>query len=135
MPRRSEKINAFNAGEISPELQGRTDLEKYGEGAKTIENFIVRPEGGIHRRTGTRFVAEAYDSDVKSRLIPFIFSEDQAYILEYSYSDTWSEGRARVFADESIVETALRNFGRADCNLNTNQWRCSLAFFSTLRTA
>ena len=93
MPRRSENINAFNAGELSPELQGRTDLKKYSEGAKSIENFIVHPEGGLHRRTGSRFVKNVHTDSVKSRLIPFIFSTTQAYILEFT------DKKIRVFAE------------------------------------
>jgi len=97
VPRISQIINAFNGGEIAPEFHGRTDTKKYGTGAKRIENMIVHPEGGAHRRPGTRFVKGVIDDAKKSRLIPFIYSTTQAYILEFS------EFLIRVFANELNV--------------------------------
>src|SRR6266550_109222 len=74
--------NALNAGEFSPLLEGRSDLAKYHSGAKTIENLICAKFGGVSRRPGTHFVAEVKTSAKRTRLIPFIFSTVQAYIIE-----------------------------------------------------
>ncbi len=103
MPRIAHKINTFNGGEYSSEFYGRTDLLKYSSGARRIENFIVHPEGGAHRRSGSRFVKAAIDSTKKSRLIPFVFSTEQAYMLEFS------EFLIRVFANELQVGVAERS--------------------------
>jgi len=100
MSRQTWVQNAFNAGELSPFLAGRTDITKYGAGAKTIENFWIRPTGGLTRRSGTRFVLECETSSVKSRLVPFIFSATQAYVLEFG------NNVIRVFKDEGNVESA-----------------------------
>ena len=35
----------FTAGELSPRLDGRTDLGKYFNGTKTLENMVVHPHG------------------------------------------------------------------------------------------
>lgn len=43
----------FTGGELSPWLHGRFDVEKYINGAKTLENFQIRPQGPAVRRTGT----------------------------------------------------------------------------------
>jgi hypothetical protein len=94
LPRVSHILNNFNGGELSPEFEGRVDQKKYHEGAKRIENFIVHPEGGLHKRPGTRHVTTVADSTKKSRLIPFIFSTEQAYILEFG------DRVIRVFADD-----------------------------------
>ncbi len=102
MPRISHKISTFNGGEYAPEFHGRTDLDKHRAGARRIENFIVHPEGGAHRRSGSRFVKAAIDSTKKSRLIPFVFSTEQAYMLEFS------EFLIRVFANELQVDAAER---------------------------
>ena len=72
----------FSAGEFSPLLDGRTDIEKYYNAVKTLENFIILPQGGIKRRPGTYYVSEVKDSTRKTRLIPFQFSTTQAYIIE-----------------------------------------------------
>lgn len=76
-------INAFNAGELSPLLRGRTDIAKYYSGAQTLENFLVLSYGGVTRRPGTAFIASAKNPDEEVRLIPFEFSAIQAYILEF----------------------------------------------------
>ncbi len=76
-------LTAFNAGELSPQLRGRLDLEKYTMGCRTLENFICRVHGGIDRRPGTYFMEEVKDSTKLTRLIPFQFSTVQAYLLEF----------------------------------------------------
>ncbi|MCS6037360.1 hypothetical protein LNQ52_20090 [Klebsiella pneumoniae subsp. pneumoniae] len=44
----------FTAGEISPRLMGRVDIERYANGAKIIENGLCVVQGGVMRRPGTR---------------------------------------------------------------------------------
>ena len=73
----------FTGGEISPKLHGRIDLQKYAASCKTIENYLCFPHGGIVKRSGTRYIAECKDSTNTKRLIPFVFSTTQAYILEF----------------------------------------------------
>ena len=73
----------FTGGEISPRLRGRVDLTKYTSSLSHCENFIVFPHGGVTKRSGTRFIAEVKDSSKYTRIIPFIFSTVQAYILEF----------------------------------------------------
>tara|TARA_R100000951_G_scaffold116756_1_gene130456 strand:+ start:2426 stop:4465 length:2040 start_codon:yes stop_codon:yes gene_type:complete len=73
----------FTGGEISPRLRGRVDLTKYTSSLAHCENFVVFPHGGVTKRSGTRFVVEVKDSSKETRLVPFIFSTVQAYILEF----------------------------------------------------
>ncbi|KKM98109.1 hypothetical protein LCGC14_1161200, partial [marine sediment metagenome] len=47
-------LNSFAAGELSPLLDGRTDLAKYYVGLKTLLNMIAYPTGGATRRGGTK---------------------------------------------------------------------------------
>src|SRR3990167_4087980 len=82
MPRVHDLSPAFNAGELSPRLHGRLDFTKYRHGLETCENLIPLSEGGLMRRSGTRYVAEAKSSTVKGRLKRFEFSITQAYIVE-----------------------------------------------------
>ena len=82
MPKVQPLQNAFSAGEISPRLAARLDLEKYPAGMEICENAIPLSEGGVMRRSGTRYVAEVKLSSVKGRLKRFEFSITQAYILE-----------------------------------------------------
>ena len=64
-------------------MEGRTDFAKYFNGASNIENFVVLPHGPVTRRPGTYFVSEIKTSSAKTRLIPFTFSTEQTYVLEF----------------------------------------------------
>lgn len=78
-------LNSFAAGELSPLLDGRTDLAKYFVGLKTLLNMLAYPTGGATRRGGFKFIAEVkngYNAASAVRLMPFEFSTDQAYMLE-----------------------------------------------------
>lgn len=92
---------SFAAGEISPQLWGRTDLAKYRTGAAVLRNMFVDYRGGAVNRPGTQIVGPlpdlsggapgpggpaAGDGDGDSgapRLIPFVFNVEQAYMLEF----------------------------------------------------
>ena len=83
MPRTTLALTSFVSGELGSKLDGRTDFAKYNTGAKTLQNFLVHPQGSATRRVGTQFIAEVKDSTKKTRLIPFEFSTTQTYILEF----------------------------------------------------
>lgn len=83
MAKASPGFSNFTAGELSPRLDGRTDISKYTSGCKKLQNFLVHPHGGAVRRPGTVFVREVKDSADECRLIPFEFNVEQAYILEF----------------------------------------------------
>ena len=83
MPRTTLALTSFVSGEFSPKMDGRTDFEKYSSGAKTLENFLVHPQGAATRRVGTQYISEVKSSAAKTRLIPFEFSTTQTYILEF----------------------------------------------------
>lgn len=90
----------FTAGEFSPQLEGRTDITKYFNAARTLENFIIKPYGGAARRPGTYFVAEVKDSTKRTRIYPFQFSVEQAYIIEIG--DLYM----RFYKDNGQIESA-----------------------------
>ena len=102
MARASFAITNFTAGELSPQLDGRTDLGKYFNGAKTLENFTVFPHGGASRRPGTRFAHEVKNSANKTRLIPFEFSTTDTYIMEFSNQ------KIRFYRDGGIITEAAK---------------------------
>jgi len=83
MPRTTLALTSFVSGEFGNKLTGRTDFDKYSSAAKTMENFLVHPQGAATRRVGTQFISEVKDSSKKTRLIPFEFSTTQTYILEF----------------------------------------------------
>ena len=83
MAKASPPFNNFTAGELSPRLEGRTDVNKYFNGCKKLQNFLIHPHGGASRRPGTKYVNTVKSSANFTRLIPFEFNVEQAYILEF----------------------------------------------------
>ena len=86
MPRVTLLQTNLTAGELSPRVHGRVDIDRYPNGAKRIENAIVSVQGGARRRPGLRYRATTKDSARVSRMIPFVFSRTQAYGLEFGHN-------------------------------------------------
>ena len=101
MARVSTILTNFRAGELSPKLSGRIDLQKYSEGCDTLENMLVFPSGGITRRPGTSFAGRSKD-DGKVKLVNFEFSDEQAYVLEFGAN------YIRFFKDGGILTEATK---------------------------
>ncbi len=73
---------AFSSGEVSPELFGRFDLAREAQAVATMQNFIALPHGPAQNRTGTEFIKEVGNSAKRTRLIPFTYSNTQAFAIE-----------------------------------------------------
>jgi len=83
MPKASPLRSSFNAGELSPLMAGRTDVNKYASGCETLTNFIPAVQGPAVRRAGTRYVSEVKSSANRTWLATFEFNTAQAYVLEF----------------------------------------------------
>lgn len=105
--------NSFTGGELSPSLFGRTDLAKWQNGASTMRNFFGNYRGGASTRAGFAYVGTCKQSpgtngtDAPPRDIPFQFSINQGYVLEFGdqYMRVKSDG-AYVIEDTQDVESA-----------------------------
>lgn len=76
--------NSLSAGELSPSLFGRTDLEKWHSGTSTCRNFFANYRGGVQSRAGLAYVNTSKQQYPNPpRLIPFQFSISQGYVLEF----------------------------------------------------
>lgn len=73
----------FNAGELSPLIAGRVDYQKYVNGCKTMANFLPTVQGPAINRPGFHYVASTQNPADRSILIPFVFSETTAFVLEF----------------------------------------------------
>jgi len=99
-------LTNFQFGEVSPSLISRTDTAIYVASAQRVENLFLRSEGGVIKRAGLRKIYNysdiTYDSSKvhQSRLLPFIFSDDERYIISLEHQ------KIRVFLidpnDESV---------------------------------
>ena len=79
--------SAFNAGELSPSLYGRIELEKWHAGCSVARNMVVSYKGGLFSRAGTLLAGmckqPASATSVPPRIIEFRFNIYQSYILEF----------------------------------------------------
>ena len=98
-------LTNFAFGEVSPSLISRTDAPVYNQSAQRVENFFLRSEGGVQKRSGLEHIYE-FDTTVdtsktqQTRLLPFIFSDDEQYIVSLEHQ------QVRVFrldpTDDSV---------------------------------
>jgi len=97
-------VHSFNAGELSPLLDGRSDLQKYQSGCQTLQNFIATPYGAAERRPGTGY-ADVATGGGYTWLLEFRYSIDQAYVIAFS------DGAFRIIAlDDDGVPGFLVQF-------------------------
>ena len=83
MPKQNIIATNFTSGEVSPLVRGRVDAQKYANGLETCENFIVRPQGPLCRRSGSKYLGPIKFPGNKAVLIPFEYSDTQGYVLEF----------------------------------------------------
>ncbi len=72
-------VNSFNAGELSPRMLARPEVDAYSRGCRILENFIPTDYGAVERRPGIRFAASLSKSG--ARIFPFVFNDDNAYVV------------------------------------------------------
>ena len=101
--------SAFTAGEISPALWGQVDLRKYQTGTKVSRNMLVDFRGGQISRPGTAFVDAGLPNyaEFPPVLLPFVFNQDQAYVLEFSQSLVHDKQMRVIYRGSPVLEAAL----------------------------
>ena len=94
---------SFGSGEVGPAIYPRADMAAYATGLRTARNVYGRRHGGLDNRSGTVHLGEVYDSTKAVRLIPFVFSDDQTYVLEFG------DEHMRVIKNGEYVRLAAQN--------------------------
>ena len=109
---------ALNAGEFSPDLFGRVDLDKYRKGASTMRNFFASYRGGAVSRAGTAFCGITKQGNKGQannvpppRNIAFQYSATQGIIIEMgqNYFRFLSNGAYVTEAATNIVNVTTEN--------------------------
>ena len=86
-------VNNVLLVEVRPSLTSRTDTKVYTNAAEQVRNFFIRSEGGLKKRTGTKRLANFGSNPAFTalaslrqsvRIEPFIFSDDEKYIIAFS---------------------------------------------------
>jgi len=118
-------LTNFQFGEVSPSLYSRTDTPIYNQSAQRVENFFLRSEGGVIKRSGLKNIYQ-YDIAIntskrqQSRLLPFIFSDDEQYIISLEHE------KIRVFQISpstgavSLIQTITVNVNSATLPFDHN---------------
>ncbi len=83
MPKGRVIQNSLNGGEMSPGMEGRTDFPRFQNSASTLENFLIRTQGGVTKRWGLRYYATSKVGATAVRILPFIVDATTFYLLEF----------------------------------------------------
>lgn len=97
----------FTGGEISPRAFARTDVRRFANAAKAVENMLVGVRGEATRRRGSYYAGAVKTAGGRVRLVRFEVSTIAAYVLEFGnlYVRFW-RNRALVQSGGSPVEVA-----------------------------
>ena len=82
-------LNNFVFGEINSSLTSRIDSAVYNQAGQSVKNVLVRAEGGIINRPGSKRLfkfTHAYDDTLaqQTRIEPFLFSSDEKYVIAFT---------------------------------------------------
>ena len=88
---------AFNGGEISPAMSLRSDMDAAPRSCSLVTNWDIHATGGVSRRRGMRHLSST--DEATSRLIPYIYSAEQTYLIEIAPSALY----VRSAEDASIL--------------------------------
>lgn len=91
---------SFASGVLSPRLHARPDLQRYFSGLKTLYNLLPTAQGTIVRRPGTEFIEDALTNGTPTYLIPFVYNNETAYVLECTGG---SSATARFYQDGALM--------------------------------
>ena len=97
--------NTFTSGELSPLILGRKAFKRYNSGCVKLRNSICKAQGPTSNRPGFEYIFNlsslGLHSNPRIRLIPFVFSETQSYVMIFYYTPS---GAARVaFAENGKI--------------------------------
>ena len=93
-------LNSFNGGEVTPLLEGRTDLPSLSRSCRLLRNFIPTSAGAAMRRPSLlhqNYWPEATDGLGAVKLIPFTYDTSTRYIVAI-----W-EDWIRVFRSDGTI--------------------------------
>ena len=112
-------IVSFNKGLVTPHVDARIDAEQYQSSCRVLNNFLARMYGSAERRPGTYYVNDMWDvkDDVNvypvlgvttCLLVPFVYSRDVAYVLEFTNKFL------RVYYSDAVVANLDTDYEEAD---------------------
>ncbi len=110
---------SFNAGELSPLLEMRAGVEKYGSGCRRLKNSVVSVHGPVFKRPGMQYMGPAHTDDIPARLLGLNFSGTTAFVLEVTHGlfRFWTDGALQPFTlEHPYGDTDLYDLQAAQVN-------------------
>lgn len=101
------QISNGTGGEISPRLDGRTDVAKQRNGWRTCENFQVVVHGGLRKRSGTKYVVDLKSGSEDVVFQDFQYSTEQAYMLVFGPGYIWFLKDRGILTDPTTTITGI----------------------------
>lgn len=111
-------LTNFAFGEVSPSLYSRTDTPIYNQSAQRVKNFFLRSEGGVVKRSGLKKIYQ-FDTTINTnkvqqcRLLPFIFSDDEQYIISLEHQKVRVFRISPVDGSVSLIQTITQDIDNA----------------------
>lgn len=96
-------IIGFNSGILSPKVDTRFDVSKYGRGCRVLQNMIPTKYGSAERRPGLVHINDVYNSASIARVMEFIYSASIAYKVEMT------DSAFRFYYEDDILEDVFTN--------------------------
>lgn len=91
-------ILTFSAGEWSPLMDGRADLEKYGSACRRLENAVAHPQGAASRRPGMKYIGRTWTAATDAVLVEFGRRGDTSLVLVIA------GGKMKVLDGDTVVQ-------------------------------
>lgn len=104
-----QSFNSFNAGEYSPSLAGRVDLESFGSSVRFSSNFISETTGGIKKFYGTHHIKDLSEVG-QILLVPFYNSYEPMCLV-------FTSNFVGIILEDDYVDLTLRPLPTTDLNL------------------
>ena len=109
MPIRPISQESFAVGEIGPYLSARVTQPVYTRSAKTLENWIVLPQGPIERRRGFKRILELSGVSADAvRASKFSFNANEEYTLLFSPL------QVQIVRNETLRATVVTPYSASD---------------------
>lgn len=91
-------FNSFNAGEYSPDLAGRVDIESFGSSARCLLNMLSLVSGGVKKFYGTTHVTEVVPewNRAKIKFVPFINQYEPMAFVFWGIEDEMVDGGSSI---------------------------------------
>lgn len=92
------KFDSFNAGQLTPLLGARLEVEKVMSGCRMLRNFIPHVHGPATRRPGLEMMGAALGGGFKSNLRGFNYSASTGFVLEFHPTAADGSGGLQVWS-------------------------------------